>query len=191
MDHRRNVAHRRRTSLRKHNLSRGRKFMKGLRYVSGKLIMLAIACSFIASTPIQAEEAKSNAASARSGDNARLVVNRAANFGILESVNVFIDGVQVAELELSQSYDAVLPPGEHVLSISINPKTDGQRPTQRRFNAKPGETYAFTAVWRSAEHASLEQMNVAQPIQNSRKRYVTNAEKRRGIEARRTATKNP
>lgn len=164
--------------------------MKALRYVSGKLIILAVACSFIASTPIQAEEAKSNAASrARSGEkNARLVVNRAANFGILESVNVFIDGVQVAELELSQSYDAVLPPGEHVLSISINPKADGQRPTQRRVNAKPGETYAFTAVWRSAEHASLEQMNVAQPIQNSRKRYVTDAEKRRGIEARRTPT---
>jgi len=86
-----------------------------------------------------------------------LVVNRAANFAILESINVFVDGVQVAELALSQSYDAVLPPGEHVLSISINPKTYGQRPTQRRVTAKPGQTYAFTAVWRSAEYASLEQ----------------------------------
>jgi hypothetical protein len=85
-----------------------------------------------------------------------LVVSRAANFGILESVNVFVDGVQVAELELSQSYDAVLRPGEHVLSISINPKTDGQRQTHRHVNARPGETYAFTAVWRSAEYASLE-----------------------------------
>ena len=130
--------------------------MKMLHYVSG-LIMVAIACSFAASTRIQAQEARSNSASISSGDNARLVVNRAANFGILESVNVFVDGVQVAELELSQNYDAVLPPGEHVLSVSINPKTDGQRPTQRRVNAKPGETYAFTAVWRSAEYASLEQ----------------------------------
>jgi hypothetical protein len=128
---------------------------KVLRYV-GKLIILAIACSFVASTPVQAEEAKSNSASVSSSDNARLVVNRAANFGILESVNVFVDGVEVAELELSQSYDAVLRPGEHVLSISINPKTDGQKPTQRRVNAKPGETYAFTAVWRSADYASLE-----------------------------------
>ena len=130
---------------------------KVLRYVSGKLIILAIACSFAASTPIRAEEAKSKSASASSSDNGRLVVNRAANFGILESVNVFVDGVAVAELELSQSYDAMLRPGEHVLSISINPKTDGQRPTQRRVNAKPGETYAFTAVWRSADYASLEQ----------------------------------
>ena len=130
--------------------------MEILRYVSGKLILLAIACSVVASPLIQAQEAASKSGSAGSSDNARLFVSRAANFGILESVNVFVDGVQVAELELSQSYDAVLPPGEHVLSISINPKADGQRPTQRRVNAKPGETYAFTAVWRSAEYASLE-----------------------------------
>ena len=120
-------------------------------------IIVAIACSLAASRPIQAQEAKSDSASASSDDNARLVVNRAANFGILESISVFIDGVQVADLELSQSYDAVLRPGQHVLSISMNPKTDGQRPTQRRVNAKSGETYAFTAVWRSAEYASLEQ----------------------------------
>jgi hypothetical protein len=99
-------------------------------------IMVAIACSFAASTPIQAQEAKSDSASASSDDNARLVVNRAANFGILESISVFIDGVQVADLDLSQSCEAVLCPGQHVLPISMNPKT---------------------AVWRSAEYASLEQ----------------------------------
>jgi hypothetical protein len=119
--------------------------------------IVAIACSFAASRPIQAQEDKSDSASASSGDNARLVVTRAANFGILESVSVFVDGVQVADLELNQSYDAVLPPGQHMLSISMNPKTDGQKPTQRRVDAKPGQTYAFTAVWRSAEYASLEQ----------------------------------
>ena len=116
-------------------------------------IMIAIACSLVASTPIRAQEAKSDAASASFDDNARLVVNRAANFGILESVKVF---VEVAQLELSQRYDAVLRPGEHVLSISMNPKTDGQKPTQRRVYAKPGKTYAFTVVWKSAEYASLE-----------------------------------
>jgi len=130
--------------------------MKVLRYVSGKLIALAIACSFAASAPIQAQEEATSELVSSSGDNARLVVNRTANFGILESVKVFVDGVEVAQLELSQRYDAVLRPGEHVLSISINPKTDRQKPTQRRVNAKPGETYAFTAVWRSADYASLE-----------------------------------
>jgi hypothetical protein len=119
--------------------------------------ILLLTQSLKAEPPIPAQEAKSDSASPGSGDNARLVVNRAANFGILESVTVFVDGVQVAELELSQSYDAVLPPGQHLLSISMNPKTEGQKPTQRQVDAKPGKTYAFRAVWRSAGYASLEQ----------------------------------
>jgi hypothetical protein len=85
-----------------------------------------------------------------------LIVKRSANFGILESVNLFVDGVQVAAIGPNQNYDAVLPPGRHVLTISTNPKTYGQKPTQRRVNAKPGQTYAFTAVWRDSEQASLE-----------------------------------
>ena len=131
--------------------------MKILPYISRSLLTVAIACGLAASTPIQAEEAKPNAMSASSGDNARLVVNRAANFGILESINVFVDGVQVADLGLNQNYDAVLAPGQHIVSITTSPKTYGQKPSQRRVEAKPGQTYAFTAVWRSAEHASLEQ----------------------------------
>ena len=120
--------------------------------------MVAIACSFAASTPIQARVAKSNSASARSEDAARLVVTRAANFGTFEFVNLFVDGVQVADLGVNQSYDAVLRPGQHVLSMTTSPQTYSHTtPTQLRVNAKPGETYAFTAVWEDFEHASLEQ----------------------------------
>ena len=118
--------------------------------------ILLLTQSLKANTAIRPQEAKSDSAPL-SPNNARLVVNRAANFGILESVTVFVDGVQVAELELSQSYDAVLPPGQHLVSISMNPKTEGQKPTQRQVDAKPGKTYAFKAVWRSAGYASLEQ----------------------------------
>jgi hypothetical protein len=120
-------------------------------------IVIAIACNFAASTLLSAQEAKSEPVPASSNDNARLVVNRAANFGILESVNVFVDGVQVADLELSQSYDAMLPPGQHLVSISMNPKTEGQKQTQRQVDAKPGKTYAFKAVWRSPGYASLDE----------------------------------
>ena|ERR1700736_1232765 len=119
--------------------------------------ILLLTQSLKAGPPIQAQEAKSDSAPPGAGDNARLVVNRAANFGILESVTVFVDGVQVAELELSQNYDAMLPPGQHLLSIRVNPKTQGQKPTDRQVDAKPGRTYTFKAVWRSAGYASLEQ----------------------------------
>jgi hypothetical protein len=71
--------------------------------------MVVIACSFAASQPIQARVARSNSSSARSEDDARLVVSRAANFGTFEYLNLFVDGVHVADLGLGQSYDALLP----------------------------------------------------------------------------------
>jgi hypothetical protein len=130
--------------------------MKILNYVSGKLMILAIACSFAASTPIQARGVRSNSASARSEDDARLVVSRAANFGTFQYLILFVDGLQVADLGLGQSYDAVLPPGQHVLSVSTTPQ--GYRrtpPTRLRVNLEPGETYAFTAFWRNSYRAYL------------------------------------
>jgi hypothetical protein len=131
--------------------------MKILNYVSGKLMLVAIACSFAASTPIQARVARSNSASARSEDDARLVVTRAANFGTFQYLILFVDGVHVADLGLNRSYDAVLPPGPHVLSVSTTPQIYRRTPpTQRRVNAEPGETYAFTAFWKNSYWAYLE-----------------------------------
>src|SRR4029077_19990099 len=109
-------------------------------------VMIAIACSVsvIASTQ------------ARSGDNARLIVNRSADFGINESINVAIDGVQVAVLGINQNYQAALPAGKHVVSITTNPKIyPEQSPNQILLNAEPGKSYTFTAVWDDSERASL------------------------------------
>jgi hypothetical protein len=89
-----------------------------------------------------------------------LVVSRAANFGTFQYLNLFVDGVPVADLGVNQSYDAVLPPGEHVLSVSTTPQSYRYTPpTQRRVNAKPGKTYAFTAFWKDSEQAYLKKSN--------------------------------
>jgi hypothetical protein len=139
--------------------------MKILNHVSGKLIMVVIACSFAASTPIQARVARSKSASARSEADARLVVTRAANFGTFQYLILFVDGVQVADLGLGQSYDAVLPPGQHVLSVSTTPQIYRRTPpTQRRVNLEPGETYAFTAFWKNFDEAYLEKNGGAKRI---------------------------
>ena len=132
--------------------------MKILRYVSGKLIIAAMACSFAASTPVQARVPRSNSALARSEDDAHLIVSRSANFGTFQYLILFVDGVHVADLGLDQSYEAMLPPGQHVLSVSTTPQ--GYRyvaPIGRRVNAEPGETYAFTAFWKNFDQAYLEQ----------------------------------
>jgi len=139
--------------------------MKILNHVSRKLIMVAIACSFAASTPIQAGVTRSNSASARSEDDARLVVSRSANFGTFQFLNLFVDGVHVADLGLGQSYDAVLPPGQHVLSVSTTPRAYYYTtPIQRRVNAKPGKTYAFTAFWKNSDQAYLERNGRAKRV---------------------------
>jgi hypothetical protein len=119
--------------------------------------MVAMACSFAASTPVQARVARSNSALARSEDDARLVVTRSANFGTFQYLILFVDGVHVADLGVDQSYEAVLPPGPHILSVTTTPQ--GYRrtpPTRRRVDAEPGETYAFTAFWRNSYRAYLE-----------------------------------
>ena len=119
--------------------------------------MVAVACSLATSAPIQAGVARSNSASARSEDDARLVVTRAANFGTFQYLILFVDGVHVADLGIDQSYEGVLPPGPHVLSVSTTPQ--GYRripPTQRRVNAEPDKTYAFTAFWKNSYRAYLE-----------------------------------
>jgi hypothetical protein len=141
--------------------------MKILNYVSGKLMILAIACSFAASTPIQAREARSKSAPAPSGDNARLVVTRSANFGTFQYLILFVDGVHVANLGVDQSYEGVLPPGPHVLSVSTTPQAYRYvPPTQRRVNAQPDQTYAFTAFWKNLYQPYLEK-------NGSTKRIVT------------------
>src|SRR5712671_1201589 len=130
--------------------------MKILSQVSGKLIIVAMACSFAASTPVPERVTRSNSALARSEDDARLVVTRSANFGTFQYLILFVDGVHVADLGLDQSYEAVLPPGQHVLSVSTTPQ--GYRytaPSRRRVNAEPGETYAFTAFWKNSDQAYL------------------------------------
>ena len=126
--------------------------MKILNHVLGKLIMVAIACSFAASTPIQARVARSNSASARSEDNARLIVARVANFGFSNYLNLFVDGVYVANLGYLRSYEAVLPPGRHVLSVT----PELEYCTHTIVNAEPGRTYAFTARWINDDQVRLE-----------------------------------
>ena len=108
--------------------------------------MIAVACSVGVIASIQG----------RSGDNARLIVNRSADFGINESINVVIDGVRVAVLGINQNYQAALPLGKHVVSITTNPKIyPEQSPAYLQVNAKPGRTYTLTAVWNDSERASL------------------------------------
>jgi len=59
-------------------------------------------------------------------------------------------------LGINQNYEAALPAGKHVVSITTNPKTYGKHsPAAIPVNAEPGKPYNLTAVWDDSERASL------------------------------------
>jgi hypothetical protein len=118
--------------------------------------MKVITSVLISGILLLTQSLRADTLASRSADTARLIVKRSADFGINESINLAIDGVQVAALGINQKYDGALPPGKHVVSITTNPKTyPEQYPYQIPVNAKRGKTYTLTAVWDDSERASL------------------------------------
>jgi hypothetical protein len=86
-------------------------------------------------------------AAAPSKNAGRLIIERAANFGDRLSLNVSIDGAQVAGLVMGRSYNGTLSAGQHVLMLSVDPNLNGTPPTTKRLTVQAGQTYSFTAMW--------------------------------------------
>src|SRR5260370_33045429 len=97
--------------------------MKILTNIFSRLSLVAIACTLVVSTPINAGEVKTNPSGADSARSARLIVKRSANFGVDESINLFLDGTKVAVVGHDGSDDGPLSPGNHALSISTSSAT--------------------------------------------------------------------
>ena len=124
--------------------------------IFSRLALVAIACTLVANNPIKAGEVTMNPLDADAAGSARLIVNRSANFGIDESINLFVDGSEAAVLGYDESHNAPLPAGKHVLSISTTPETFPEgAPKRLAITAEPGKTYTLTAVWPDPERAGL------------------------------------
>ncbi len=122
-----------------------------------KLLMIALACSFVAGAATIKAGGYESISSMPLNGNTRLLVWRAADFGTFIYLNVFIDGIKLTTLGRNEGYEAIVRPGKHVLSISTTPCPYGQtRFTYQHVTMKPGETYAFTALWEFADWAMLE-----------------------------------
>lgn len=84
-----------------------------------------------------------------SGKVARLIIQRAPNFGSDLSIRLSIDGKKVASVPRNQHYGGLLSAGRHVLTALALPNTQSRRPTSMSLNLKPGKVYIFTATWES------------------------------------------
>lgn len=84
-----------------------------------------------------------------SGKTARLIVQRAPNFGSDLFIRLSIDGKRVANIPRNQHYGGLLPVGGHTVTALALPNTEARRPTSIRLTAKAGQVYIFTATWNS------------------------------------------
>ncbi len=84
-----------------------------------------------------------------SSKGARLIIQRAPNFGSDLSIRVSIDGKRVANVPRSQHYGGILSAGRHVVTVLVLPNVQSRQPTSVALNMKAGKVYIFTAVWES------------------------------------------
>ena len=102
-------------------------------------LIVVFACAFfVGGTETQARA---------SDKGARLIVQRAANFGNEIAVDLSIDGKRVAYIQRDHRYDGFVSAGRHVLTVLPMPNVDLRRPTSLRVTVRPGRTYIFTAGW--------------------------------------------
>jgi hypothetical protein len=137
--------------------------MKTFQFNPVKLFMIAMACSFAAGATTQAGALARD--DAMVADNARLVVRRAADFGTDIYLKLFIDGIPVTGLAINEGYEALVRPGQHVLSIKTVPSFDDKTKfTYHTVTMKRGQSYAYTALWVEADRAVLVKPDAAKRV---------------------------
>ena len=124
--------------------------------------LLCIALGFVVSLAIftgcgttSTVGSSTTASAAPTGNSAHLTIFRAPNFGTLHTLNVFIDGKNVANVVRGGQYDGSLTPGSHVVSVTVDSSNDPSAGVKKTIVAKKGQTYSYTASW---EGGSLQLM---------------------------------
>ena len=129
--------------------------MKTYIYRSRNALILIATCLFLggyAANQAMSSEAQSGpaavakSASAPVNGGARLIIHRIANLGRNIIVDLSIDGAPVASIAYGHTYEHLLPPGRHVLSVLPTPNPRWKIPWQMTLNVRNGQTYTFTAM---------------------------------------------
>jgi hypothetical protein len=98
---------------------------------------------------------------AASGGGARLIVQRAPNFGNDRVVQLWVDGKKVSDIPRDQHYEGSLSAGHHTLRVLSLPNTESLQPTASGVSVRSGRTYIFTATWDSVRGTVLKRSTTA------------------------------
>jgi hypothetical protein len=110
---------------------------------------ILIASAITMSAPRADARPRSTPSPAPSGKTARLIVQRAPNFGSDLFIRLSIDGKRVADIPRNQHYGGFVSAGRHTITALTLPNTEARRPISMRLVAKAGQVYIFTATWNS------------------------------------------
>jgi hypothetical protein len=122
----------------------------------GRSALILITTSFLFFSGYTTSQASSHAQSRRAAlkrsdfvqparGAARLIVRRLANLGNYVWVDLYVDGVPVGSIGYGSSYEGLLPPGRHVLSVLPTPDPKWLTPWEMTLDVRSGQTYTFTA----------------------------------------------
>jgi len=80
--------------------------------------------------------------------NSGLAIFRVADYGYLNGLSIYIDGIPITTLSFGEAYRAIVRPGRHILTVTNTPSPYGKTMfTNRTVDFVPGQNYAFTAIW--------------------------------------------
>jgi len=128
--------------------------MKTYSKLSRSALILMVTCLFFggyvvsqASSNLQSRRAavKESALAQSANDAARLIIQRIANLGNFVYVDLYIDGAPVAAIGYGSSYEGLLPPGRHLLSVLPTPNPKWPTQWEITLDARSGQTYSFIA----------------------------------------------
>jgi hypothetical protein len=115
-------------------------------------IACALAVTIFGTTQGASPSSESNRAAitdSRSSEplnDARLIVRRIPNLGNNVIVDLYIDGVAASPIMYGQTYEALLTPGRHVLSVVASPRAKWPTRSELTLHVQKGQTYSFTAI---------------------------------------------
>ena len=110
-----------------------------------RAFVLAMTCLSFVAGPVGAKT-RTTSGTTSDGGTARFMVYRIPTMGRFVVVQIYVDNDMVGSIGYGSTYDGVLKPGHHVLSVLATPraKWGGRPPTN--VDMQSGQTYRFTAV---------------------------------------------
>jgi len=130
---------------------RGAKRFMNTKATNRIFLILVFACAIFAG----------NGQARTTSRGARLIVQRAPNFGNDRVVQLWIDRRKVAEIPRDQHYEGFVSGGHHTLGVLSLPNTESRQPTAIGLTLRSGRTYIFTATWDSVRGTVLKRSTSA------------------------------